>query len=271
MKIGTEKIKKRIFLASFLWLFSLFSFSATPPTSAINRLKQEMTTRFAAPQPTQWGETVNGVMTHLNTEEKIIALTLDACGSQKGKGVDSKLIDFLVSEQIPATLFINARWIDANPDLFKQLSNNPLFEIANHGMWHKPASTTGRSIYGIQGTKNVAELVEEIALNAQKIELLTGKRPLFYRSGTAYYDEIAVEISQALGHQVIGFSILGDAGATYSAGQVKSALLSATAGDIIIAHMNHPESGTAEGIMAAIPELKRSGFRFARLSDVKLQ
>jgi hypothetical protein len=31
--------------------------------------------------------------------------------------------------------------------------------------------------------------------------------------------------------------------------------------------MNHPEGETAAGVMAAIPELKRRGFRFVRLSE----
>jgi peptidoglycan/xylan/chitin deacetylase (PgdA/CDA1 family) len=214
---------------------------------------------------------VAGVRTRLDSRDKVIALTLDACGSENGKGVDVRLIGFLTQEQIPATLFVNARWIDANPDLFRKLAQNPLFEIANHGMWHKPASVSGRSVYGIAGTKNVGELVEEIGLNADKIENITGKRPRLYRSGTAYYDEVAVEVANALGHQVAGFSILGDAGATFSAAQVKAALLKAMPGDIAILHMNHPEAGTGAGIMAAVPELKLRGFRFVRMSDYPLK
>jgi hypothetical protein len=31
--------------------------------------------------------------------------------------------------------------------------------------------------------------------------------------------------------------------------------------------MNHPASGTAEGITAAVPRLIHAGYRFARLSD----
>lgn len=221
--------------------------------------------------PLQWGETVTGVRTRLDTGERVIALTLDACGSARGKGVDAGLMDFLAREGIPATLFVNARWIDANPELFRRLAANPLFEIANHGTWHKPASVNGRSVYGIQGTKDAVELVEEIGVNARRIEAITGTRPKFYRSGTAYYDEVAVEIANALGHEVAGFSLLGDAGATYSASQVKSALLKAVPGDIVICHMNHPESGTGTGIAAAVPELQRRGFRFVRLSDLPLK
>jgi peptidoglycan/xylan/chitin deacetylase (PgdA/CDA1 family) len=241
--------------------------SALPPDSH----SRQVAARFAGRIPHQWGETVTGVRTRLDTREKMIALTLDACGSAKGKGVDARLMDFLAREQVPATLFINARWIDANPELFRRLAANPLFEIANHGTRHKPASVSGKSVYGIQGTRDAADLAEEIEVNARKIEAITGKRPKFYRSGTAYYDEVAVEIANALGHGVAGFSVLGDAGATYSASQVKAALLKAVAGDIVICHMNHPESGTGAGIMAAVPELKRRGFRFVRMSDVPLK
>ena len=191
-------------------------------------------------------------------------MTLDACGSAKGKGVDTRLLEFLIREQVPATLFINGRWIDANPELFRKLAANPLFEIANHGIRHKPASITGRSIYGIAGTKDVGEVVEEIELNARKIEAISGVRPKLYRSGTAYYDEIAVQISQELGHEVAGYSLLGDAGATWSASQVKAALLKAVPGDIALLHMNHPEAGTGAGIMAAVPELKKRGLPFCQ-------
>lgn len=244
---------------------------AAPPIATLESLKLQATARFAGVVPTMWGERVPGVRTRLDTSEKVIALTLDACGSTKGKGVDSKLMEFLIREQIPATLFINGRWIDANLELFRQLAANPLFEIANHGTHHKPASTTGRSIYGIAGTKNVAEIVEEIELNARKIEAASGVRPKLYRSGTAYYDEVAVQISQGLAHEVAGYSLLGDAGATWSAAQVKAALLKAIPGDIALLHMNHPEAGTGAGIMAAVPELKRKGFRFVRMSDCPLK
>jgi len=245
--------------------------AAGSAVTADENLKKEIIARFAEKKATEWGENVPGVRTRLDTSDRVIALTLDACGSAKGKGVDVRLMDFLVQEQIPATLFINARWIDANPELFKKLAQNRLFEIANHGMWHKPASINGRSVYGITGTKDIGELVDEIVLNASKIEEISGRRPKLYRSGTAYYDEVAVEVANALGHQVAGFSILGDAGATFSAAQVKAALLKATPGDIALMHLNHPEAGTGAGIMAAVPELKKRGFRFVRMSDYPLK
>lgn len=230
-------------------------------------LRPRVIERFAGRTPTQWGETVAGVITHLRPGARGIALTLDACGTGRGKGVDSRLIAFLERESIPATLFVSGRWIEANPDEFRRLAANPLFEIANHGDRHRPASVAGRSVYGIAGTADVAELVDEIELNARRIQDVTGRSPRFFRSGTAYYDEVAVEVAGVLGHRVAGFSVLGDAGATFSAEQVRRALLSATPGDVVILHMNHPESGTAAGVEAAIPLLRARGVRFVTLSE----
>lgn len=265
----TGRIAKGVVL--ILGLLTMLLSSQSAIADDIAALKKDVVAAFSGRTPKEWGETVTGVKTTLETDKQVVALTLDACGSAKGKGFDSELIRFLEKEKIPATLFINARWIDANPELFMNLARNPLFTIANHGYLHKPASVNGRVVYGITGTKDVGELVDEIELNAEKIAKLTGKRPGYYRSGTAYYDEIAVEVAERLGHKVIGFSVLGDAGATYSREKVKAALLTSAPGSIIILHMNHPESGTAEGVKAAVPELKKRGFLFVRLSDYRLR
>ncbi|MDQ0917874.1 hypothetical protein [Paenibacillus sp. V4I5] len=101
-------------------------------------------------------------------------------------------------------------------------------------------------------------------------EKLTGRRPLFFRSGTAYYIDIAAGVVQDLGFEVAGYNALGDAGATYNTEQVYKALLKARSGSIVLAHMNHPEKDTAEGIMKAIPELQKAGYRFVLLTSYTL-
>ncbi len=203
----------------------------------------------------------------LPTNDRVVALTLDACGGRTGSGYDAELIKTLRRERVPATLFVNARWIDANPRRFQQLAADPQFEIANHGTAHRPLSVTGRSVYGIAGTGSVAQVVDEVAVNQRLITRLTGSAPAFFRSGTAYYDDVAVRAVNDLGLQVVNFDVLGDAGASYSAAQVADAMLSSKPGSIILAHMNRPDSGTAEGIHAALPKLSRRSFRFVRLSD----
>jgi len=232
-----------------------------------SHIKARLSRDFGDQVPEQWGEAVDGVLTRLATDENVMALTFDACGSPLGSGYDAELIRFLELEQVAATLFINARWILANPDAFRALGCTPLFEIANHGLLHKPCSVTGRSAYGIQGAGTIADLVDEIEINGRIITDLTGRRPAFYRPGTAYCDEIGVQIAMSLGYTVAGFSVLGDAGATYTREQVRDALLAAPSGSIVILHMNHPEGQTRHGVMDAIGELKKRGVRFVTLSE----
>ncbi len=233
--------------------------------------RETLISRFSRKIPREWGERVRGVKTKLNTHDKVIALTFDACGGPGGNGYDAKLIEYLEREKIPATLFISGKWIDANRDVLRELAKNHLFEIENHGLSHKPCSVNGRSVRGKKGTKSVAEVFSEIEQNAIKIQTLTGAKPRYYRPGAAACDEICVEIANAVGYEVVNFSVLGDAGATYSEKRVEEALLNAPPSSIILMHMNRPEGDTAEGVMEAIPELKKQGFGFVRLSEYDLK
>ena len=263
----------KLFALISLLLISITNIKADEYSSQNNylKLKETIKNKFENQNAKQWGENVSGVKTHFKTSDKVIAITMDACGSAHGMGYDKELISFLQKEKVPATLFINARWIDRNLQTFKTLASNPLFEIGNHGYLHKPASVNGKSIYGLKGTLNIDELVDEIELNARKIENLTGKRPKYFRSGTAYYDEVAVKVANNLKHEVIGFSFFFYAGDTFSKKKVEEAFLSAKKGEIVIVHFNHPESDTRDGMKSAILELKQKGFSFIKLSDYKLE
>ena len=265
-------------LLSILILTAQWTFAEASDKAAANiqtpisfqALKDQLRAGYGKKTPTQWGEKVRGVKTRLKTERRILALTFDACGGLRGNGYDSTLMEYLIREKIPATLFVSGLWIDANGETFQQLANQPLFEIENHGYEHKPCSVAGRHAYGIRGTSSVEEVVDEVERNGRKIEALTGRRPKYYRSGTAHCDDVCAEIARALGYDVVNFSVRGDGGATYSEEEVKKALLEAPAGSILILHMNHPEAGTAGGVMKAIPELKRRGFGFVHLSAYEL-
>lgn len=222
-----------------------------------------------AQEPKQWGQHLKGVVRTLplKPNEQILALTLDLCGS-KTDSLDERLISFLETNQIKATFFVGYNWIKKYPKFFERLYKNPLFEIENHGTKHKPASANGRSIYGIKGTKNLAELQDEITKNADLIEQITLKRPKFYRSGTAYYDEIAIGHIYKMGLKPIGFSVLGDGGATFSAKRTQNAFLKSKNGDIIIAHANRPDSQSTQGMILGISVLRSKGFKFVRLDEI---
>ncbi len=239
----------------------------TAPAAAPVVTRAQVVARYGHLKPRTWGFGGPGVVRALPTTRRVIALTFDACGGPGGSGYDQSLIGFLRQREIPATLFLNSRWIDENPAAFRRLAGEPLFEIANHGTRHRPLSVTGRSAYGIRGTRNAGEVYDEIAGNQAKLTRLLGVPPRFFRSGTAYSDDIAARIVADMGERLVSFSVNGDGGATFTPEQVRSTVTAAGGGSIVICHMNHPESGTAQGIAAAVPFLLASGYRFVRLSD----
>jgi peptidoglycan/xylan/chitin deacetylase (PgdA/CDA1 family) len=240
---------------------------SAPPASAVALTRAEVVARYGRLRPHTWGFGGPGVVRELATSGRVIALTFDACGGYGGSGYDQGLIGFLRRREVPATLFLNSRWIDANPGAFRRLAAEPLFEIANHGSRHLPLSVTGRSAYGIAGTRNAGQVYDEVAGNQAKLTRLLGVPPRFFRAGTAYSDDVAARIVTAMGVRLVTFSVNGDAGATFTSGEVRSAVTGAPRGSVVIGHMNHPESGTAEGMTAAVPYLLASGYRFVRLSD----
>ena len=209
--------------------------------------------------------------TRLDTGEPVVAITLDACAGPGGIGYDSALIDLLVAEEIPATLFVTRTWIEANEDIFAELESQDRFEIANHGTQCRPLSVTGESAYEIAGTSSAAEVVDEIIGGLEAIEQRTGQAPVYFRAGTAHYDEVAVQIVQDLGLVPVGSDLLGDGGATFTASQVTAELERAQPGSIVLLHMNHPESGTVDGVRAALPSLRQRGLRFVPLSQFELR
>lgn len=225
---------------------------------------------LAGRTPTEWGERVTGIRTRIDTDERRIALTFDGCGGPNGSGVDTALLDHLDDLAVPATLFLNARWIAANRGLTRQLARDPRYELANHGTEHRPLSVTGRDAYGIRGTRSAEEVVEEVVTCQRLLTDLTGGEPRHFRPGTAYADEVAVAIVERLGLEVVNFDVLGDAGATFSATEVERALLGAQPGSIALLHLNHPGSGTAAGVAAAVPQLRERGFTFTTLGAHRL-
>jgi peptidoglycan/xylan/chitin deacetylase (PgdA/CDA1 family) len=207
------------------------------------------------------------VIRDLHASRRVIALTFDACGGPGGSGYDQALIGLPAPAGGAGDAFLNSRWIDANPAAFGRLAAEPLFEIANHGTRHRPLSVTGRSAYGIGGTRNAGEVYDEVATNQARLRRLLGVPPRFVRAGTAYSDDVAARIVTAMGDRPVSFSVNGDGGATFTPGHVRSTVTAAPGGSIVICHMNHPGSGTAPGIAAAVPHLLARGYRFVRLSD----
>lgn len=227
--------------------------------------RREIERRYAGTAPTAWGMDLPGILSRLTRPGRTVALTFDACGGPGGNGYDAALIDLLRAHQARATLFLNERWIAANPGPFHELVADPLFAIGNHGNRHVPLSVTGRAAYGIRGTRNAGEVYDEVVDNADNLRRRLGRAPELFRSGTAHYDDVATRILHDLGTTPVGFDVNGDAGATFTPQQVEVALRGVRPGSIVIAHMNQPGHGTALGMREALPRLASAGYEFVHV------
>ncbi len=107
----------------------------------------------------------------------------------------------------------------------------------------------------------------EITGGAQAVLQASGRRPGWYRGAGAAYDRASLQIVTQLGYRVAGFSLNADQGATLGAVAVTRRLRQAKPGEIVIAHMNRPASGTARGLAAALPDLLGRGLSFVKLSQ----
>jgi peptidoglycan/xylan/chitin deacetylase (PgdA/CDA1 family) len=235
-------------------------------------LKKRIVSEFRGKPAGRWGEFVKGVDEVINTQEKKIAFTFDACGGKKGSGYDKELIEYMQQEKIPATLFISGNWIDSQFDTFLSLSRDTLFEIENHGLNHRPCSIDGESAYGIKGTNNIKEAFDEIEANARKIEAITGRRPRFYRSATAYINEECTLMAERLGITTVSYEVLsGDSVPFTPESEIeKDVLKNVRPGAIVIMHFNHPEWNTYEAMKKTVPILRQNGYTFVKLKDFKL-
>ena len=199
---------------------------------------------------------------------KRLALTLDACSGK----FDDDLIEFLIRNQIPATLFVTKKWLLVNPFGVSTIKAHlDLFDVEDHGENHIPAVIgAGKKVYGIAGEPDILHLRREVAEGARAITELIGVPPHWYRGATAEYDTQAVSEIEKMGYGIAGFSVNADSGATLGRVAIEERLKHVKSGDIIIAHMNKPASDSAEGLSVALVQLLKSGFTFVRLDQVNL-
>jgi peptidoglycan/xylan/chitin deacetylase (PgdA/CDA1 family) len=200
---------------------------------------------------------------------KKIALTLDACSGK----YDADLIDFLIQNRISATIFATKKWLDRNPQGLSVIKAHlDLFDVEDHGERHIPAVIgKDRTVYGIPGEPDVVHLRREVVEGARAVEKATGVAPHWYRGATGEYDAQSIKEIDKLGYKIAGFSVNADNGATLRKPTIEKRLKRVKAGDVIIAHMNKPESDSAEGLAAGLAYLLKAGFVFVRLNQVDLK
>lgn len=195
-----------------------------------------------------------------------VALTFDAC---MGK-TDDRILSLLISERIPATIFVTARWLKSNPQALATLKQNlDLFQIENHGQNHIPAVDMPASIYGIAAAGSSDAVMQEVAGGGDAIAAAGLAKPRWFRGATAKYDASAIRQIRGMGYEIAGYSLNGDGGSLLGAAAAEKKISAAKDGDVVIAHINQPTHAAGEGVARAILTLKKRGVEFVRLQDTR--
>jgi peptidoglycan/xylan/chitin deacetylase (PgdA/CDA1 family) len=191
-----------------------------------------------------------------------VALTLDACSGK----ADQRIFQALVASNIPATVFVTARWLRRNGETVKLMLARPdLFQIENHGAKHVPAVDVPMKVYGIAAAGSPGAVKAEVEGGKAAIIAATGRAPLWFRGATGRYDTTAMAQIRGSDEAIAGYSIRADDGATLPAAAVARRIAAAKDGDVIIAHVNKPDRPSGAGVVQGIVALKARGYLFVKL------
>lgn len=194
-----------------------------------------------------------------------VALTLDACDGQ----VDQRILDVLLADRVPTTIFATGLWIARNPATMALLLAHPdLFEIEDHGDRHRPAITTPVRIWGLRAAGSAPAVAAEVTDGARDLVRAGAPTPRWYRGAGAEYDAGAEAAIAALGFRLAGFSLNADEGASLPARAVRARIDAATDDAVLIAHLNQPRRPSGLGVAEGIADLHARGIRFVRLEDI---
>ncbi len=188
-----------------------------------------------------------------------IAITFDACPTGKPDEYDDKVIDILIRENVPATLFMSGRWVEKNPEKAKFLATLPQFEIAAHSFYHPHMME-----------KDDARDVREFSRTQTVIRKITGKTARYFRPPFGEVDERVAKLAASAGLVTIQYDIpSGDPDPGLSPQRItRSILRDAKGGSIIVFHMNKNGVHTAELLPEVIAGLRKKGFALVTVGEL---
>ena len=193
-----------------------------------------------------------------------VALTLDACSGL----ADERILSMLVEQNIPATIFVTARWLKRNPQTIELFKLHPdLFEIENHGARHIPTIDFPMSIYGLKTAGSPQAVIDEVKGGEDAVIATMGTAPKWFRGAGAVYTKSSIAEIANMHQRIGGYSIAGDGGATYSTHRTAETISAAQDGDVILAHVNQPHKPAGAGVVEGVLDLKAKGFKFVRLDE----
>jgi peptidoglycan/xylan/chitin deacetylase (PgdA/CDA1 family) len=200
------------------------------------------------------------IITKLPTQEKVVALTFDACETRTPSFFDEKILHYLLEQQIPFTLFVSGKFASRNRDELSKLPQLDFVEIENHSLTH-PQHLERLNPDGVK---------KEVLDNERLLLEITQKKTRFFRFPAGNYDPKTLALVESLGYRVVHWSFAsGDPDNKLAAGKLTSWVLAKTRpGSILIFHINGRGYQTGTALPAIVKTLQGRGYRFVKLEEL---
>ncbi|KJK49736.1 MULTISPECIES: polysaccharide deacetylase family protein [unclassified Streptomyces] len=207
--------------------------------------------------------------------DKTVALTFDADMTSDqgpraagGERFDNpELISTLRTLKVPSTIFMTGRWAEEYPDQAKSIGTDPNFEIANHSYSHHAFKSPCYGLPALDGAAARADVDRAFAAFRQAGAVNTV--PYFRFPGGCYDDPALRALSTARVTAVQWDVVSGDAFATDPDAVAEQVLAGVRPGSVVVMHCTRSAAPvTEEAIRKIVPELRKRGYRFVKVSDL---
>lgn len=199
------------------------------------------------------------VITGFDTTTREIAITFDACETKTPSFFDKDLLNYIIQNKIPVTLFLSGKFIERNRNEVKEISKYDFIEIENHSLNHPDFVKLKDD-----------EIEKELLQNEVLIKKYTGKKSIFFRFPYGTYNDRALQIVEKQGYKVVHWTFpSGDPDKNLTKKQlVDNVITRLHKGHILIFHINGRGWKTKEAFPEIIDFLKEKGYKLVLLKDV---
>ncbi|MFD6228824.1 polysaccharide deacetylase family protein [Streptomyces sp. NPDC060232] len=207
--------------------------------------------------------------------DKTVALTFDADMTSDqgpraagGERFDNPgLISTLRTLKVPSTIFMTGRWAEEYPDQAKSIGTDPNFEIANHSYSHHAFTSPCYGLPALDGAAARADVDRAFAAFRQAGAVNTVP---YFRFPGGCYDDPALRALSTAGVTAVQWDVVsGDAFATDPEAVAEQVLAGVKPGSVVVMHCTRSAAPvTEEAVRKIVPELRKRGYRFVKVSEL---
>ena len=184
-----------------------------------------------------------------------IAISFDAAWGAENTPA---LLDILDEYGVKTTFFLVGIWTEKYPDMVREIAARG-HEVENHSTTHPQMSKLSE-----------AKIIEELRVNSDRIEQITGVRPTLFRPPYGDYNDAVVRTSRAQGYECVQWNV--DSLDWKNRGVddlIERATKNSASGDIVLFH--NDSKYIVQALPVILAKYQAEGFEVVPVSELLLQ